>query len=222
MTKDEERELILRAQAGDESAREQLVLDHWVNVKRMALHYAPRGRKFGLELDDLIGFGSIGLVRAINTFDVNRGVMFSTHAFKWIRGRIARSLRDNTWPIRLPHYLYDKGCEDKHPEMVALAKKIRAMSRRTLMNNHALDEGASPLKQLLKAEAIDMVRQVVSELPSRESQTISHTFALDDKPKYTPTQIAEIDGVSRQAIHWRINRAKERLAYRLRELGETG
>lgn len=85
------RELVLRAQSGDESAAELLVIENTALVKSLALKFRDRGT----ELEDLIQIGMIGMLKAINSFDVERGTAFSTYAVPLIVGEIRRHLRDD-------------------------------------------------------------------------------------------------------------------------------
>ena len=85
------RELVLRAQSGDEEAAELLVIENTALVKSLALKFRDRGT----ELEDLIQIGMIGMLKAINSFDVERGTAFSTYAGPLIVGEIRRHLRDD-------------------------------------------------------------------------------------------------------------------------------
>ncbi|MDO4552853.1 MAG: SigB/SigF/SigG family RNA polymerase sigma factor [Bacillota bacterium] len=84
-------DLVRRAGEGDEAAREALVSGNMGLVKSIALKFLGPG----LELEDLIQIGSIGLLKAVDRFDVSYGVMFSTYAVPMILGEIRRFLRDD-------------------------------------------------------------------------------------------------------------------------------
>ena len=85
------RELITRAQSGDESAAETLIIENTALVKSLALKFKDRGT----ELEDLIQIGMIGMLKAINSFQLERGTAFSTYAVPLIVGEIRRHLRDD-------------------------------------------------------------------------------------------------------------------------------
>jgi RNA polymerase sporulation-specific sigma factor len=85
------RELILRAQSGDESATETLIIENTALVKSLALKFRDRGTEF----EDLMQIGTIGMLKAINSFRVERGTAFSTYAVPLIVGEIRRHLRDD-------------------------------------------------------------------------------------------------------------------------------
>ena len=84
-------ELILRAQEGDEAAMEQVVMLNMGLVRSLATRFRDRGT----EMEDLIQIGTIGMIKAIRSFDLSRGTTFSTYAVPLIVGEIRRHLRDD-------------------------------------------------------------------------------------------------------------------------------
>jgi RNA polymerase sigma-B factor len=84
--------------SGSESAREEIVEQYMPLVRKIAARYAGRGEP----LEDLVQVGSIGLVLAIERFDVERGVKFTTYAVPTIVGEIQRHFRDRAWAIHVP------------------------------------------------------------------------------------------------------------------------
>lgn len=85
------RDLIRRAKEGDEAACETLVIENTALVKSIALKFRDRGT----ELEDLMQIGTIGMLKAIRSFDMERGTAFSTYAVPLIVGEIRRHLRDD-------------------------------------------------------------------------------------------------------------------------------
>ena len=85
------RELIIRAQDGDETASETLIIENTALVKSIALKFRDRGT----ELEDLMQIGMMGMLKAINSFQIERGTAFSTYAVPLIVGEIRRHLRDD-------------------------------------------------------------------------------------------------------------------------------
>ena len=88
---------------GDLAAREQLIEQYLSLVRSLARRYAYRGE----QLDDLVQIGSIGLIKAIDRFDINRGVELTTYATPNIIGEIKRHFRDRGWAVRVPRGLQE-------------------------------------------------------------------------------------------------------------------
>ena len=100
----EERTLLERVHVhGDPAARAELVERLLPFVRRIARSYSGRGEPF----DDLVQVGAIGLVNAIDRFDLKRGLRLSTFAAPNISGEIKRHFRDRAWAIRTPRDLQE-------------------------------------------------------------------------------------------------------------------
>jgi RNA polymerase sigma-B factor len=98
-----DRELFLRYRDGDASAREQLVERFLPLARQLARRY-QRG---GEPLDDLMQVASMGLIKAIDRFDADREIAFSSYAVPTILGEIKRHFRDRTWAVRVPRDLQE-------------------------------------------------------------------------------------------------------------------
>ena len=85
----------------DPWAREQLVRSNLRLVVNIAKRYAGRGTGLG----DLIEEGNLGLIKAVDYFDPNRGTRFSTYAAWWIKQSIKRALLENVQPVHVPTYM---------------------------------------------------------------------------------------------------------------------
>jgi RNA polymerase sigma-B factor len=88
---------------GDLAAREQLIEQYMSLVRSLARRYSYRGE----QLEDLVQIGAIGLIKAIDRFDVNRGVELTTYATPNIIGEIKRHFRDRGWAVRVPRGLQE-------------------------------------------------------------------------------------------------------------------
>jgi len=100
----EDRELLRRYhETGDTLAREKLIARHLPLVRSLARRYAGRGEP----LEDIEQVGAIGLIKAIDRFDLDREVSLATYATPNVVGEIKRHFRDKGWAIRVPRSLQE-------------------------------------------------------------------------------------------------------------------
>jgi RNA polymerase sigma-B factor len=95
--------LFAASRDGDMAARDALVEEYLPLVRSLAARYAGRGEPF----DDLLQVGSIGLLLAIDRFDPDRGVRFTTYAVPTVVGEIQRHFRDRVWALHVPRGVKD-------------------------------------------------------------------------------------------------------------------
>ena len=119
LSEKEKMELLRRVKEGDKEAREKLIKGNL----RLVLSVIQRFTNRGENLDDLFQVGCIGLIKAIDHFDINQGVRFSTYGVPMIIGEIRRYLRDNN-SIRVSRSLRDTAY-----------KAMQAKERLTASNN---------------------------------------------------------------------------------------
>jgi len=99
-----DRDLLRRYhERGDLEARERLIEQYLPLVRSLARRYSYRGE----QLEDLVQVGCIGLIKAIDRFDVDRGVELTTYATPNIIGEIKRHFRDRGWSVRVPRGLQE-------------------------------------------------------------------------------------------------------------------
>jgi RNA polymerase sporulation-specific sigma factor len=142
--------LIHKAQKGDQSAKET-ILENNVNLVRSVVH---RFTNRGYEWDDLFQLGSIGLMKAIERFDINYNVKFSTYAVPMIIGEIRRFIRDDN-PVKVSrpvkelaykiHRTQEKlqGIFGRDPTIAEIAKDLSLVSQDVVTALEAIQSPAS-------------------------------------------------------------------------------
>ncbi len=156
----EEIRLAKRAQQGDGEARHRLI----VSNLRLVVSIAKKYLYYGLPLLDLIEEGNLGLMKAVDRYDPNRGTKFSTYATWWIRQAVTRSLSNQGRTVRIPVYVtdnvarYKKTAEElyiksgRRPEPEEVAKELGIKVAEAIRLREFV-EGVSPLDKL---ESTDM------------------------------------------------------------------
>lgn len=104
LTPEEEIELAERIKQGDKKARAHMIKANLRLVVKIAQDYS----NYGLPLNDLISEGNIGLMKAVERFDPDKGGKLSTYAAWWIKQSIKRALANQSKTIRLPVHMVDK------------------------------------------------------------------------------------------------------------------
>ena len=104
ITPQQERELARRIKKGDNEAREQMIKANLRLVVKIARDYEG----FGVPLLDLISEGNIGLMKAVDRFDPDKGAKFSTYGSYWIKQAIRRALDNQAKTIRLPSHVVER------------------------------------------------------------------------------------------------------------------
>jgi len=132
LSSSEEIRLARAAQKGDGAARRRLI----VSNLRLVVSIAKKYLYYGLPLQDLIEEGNLGLMKAVDRYDPERGCKFSTYATWWIRQAVTRSLSNHGRTVRIPVYItdnvakYKKVAEEiyiktgKHPEVEEVAERM--------------------------------------------------------------------------------------------------
>jgi RNA polymerase primary sigma factor len=167
LTGNEEKELAKRIEAGDEEARNILARSNLRLVVSIAKKYV--GRSPDLTLLDLIQEGNLGLFKAVDKFDWNKGFKFSTYATWWIRQAITRALADQSRTIRIPVH------------MVETIAKYKQVSRRLAQ---ALGRDAQPEEIAVEMGVeVDKIYQI--EKINQDTLSLENPIGSDDDERST-------------------------------------
>jgi RNA polymerase sigma-B factor len=147
--RDEDRALLRRYhEGGDTSAREELIERHLPLVRSLARRYAGRGES----LEDIEQVGAIGLIKAIDRFELARDVSLATYATPNVVGEIKRHFRDKGWAVRVPRALQELNASmsgaierltvklSRSPTVAEIAKELETTPEQVL---EALEVGSA-------------------------------------------------------------------------------
>ena len=160
-----------------ESLRNDLVVAHLNLVRFLALKFANRGEP----LDDLVQVGTVGLLKAIDRFELDRGVEFTTYATPTIVGEIKRYFRDKGWAVKVPRRLQELNLSvnranekmavelGRSPTVAELAERLNATEEEILE--------AQELGQAYNLLSLD---SEVSGEGEKKSQTLADTVGITD------------------------------------------
>lgn len=227
------RKKLVRARNGDRQAREELVEENLALVRYLVKRFVGRG----VESEDLFQYGCMGLMKAIDRFDPEYPVQFSTYAVPVILGEIRRVLRDDG-PIHISRTVHDHACRveqfrsewlAKHmeePDVAQVAQALNLSNEDVLLALNSRQrvrslsepiggEGELRLMDVLGDEpmrAVDsrlMLSQLLRDLPPEERTLIIRRYFKS----HTQTQIAKDMGISQVQV----SRMESRILKKMRK-----
>ena len=204
LTDEQERQLSERIKQGDQHAISRLVEANLRFVVKIAALY--RGQ--GLQLDDLVGEGNIGMMAAAAKFDASRGTRFVNYAAPYVRRQIERAIEEQNGVYKIPR----EAGRQTQPGSQALSVDAPLGSRSNMSLLSVLVNQDSPqADERVDCSAIEnAIEFALLSLTPRESQVVNRFFGIDREHE-TMAEIAEDMGLARERVRQIRNRAIRRL-----------
>lgn len=183
LTEAQEKEYLTRLRNGDKEAEEILIRKNMRLVAHMVKKYASSD----IETEDMISIGSIGLIKAIKSYNLEKGSRFATYAAKCIDNELLMTLRSNR----------KRKCEVSLNEPIGTDKEGNEIS--------LMDFIESPERDIheiveLKSEIVWLQGAINKELNERERQIIGLRYGLFGERERTQLEIAQMLGISRSYV----------------------
>jgi RNA polymerase primary sigma factor len=202
LTHKEEIDLSKRAKQGEKKARHRLIEKNL----RLVVSVAKKYRGYGLPFEDLIQEGNIGLMKAVEKFDPERGFRFSTYATWWIRQAVQRAVTDKGRTIRVPVHMIEKISKvfRAHNELSAELEREPAEEEVAERLEWTIDEVRDVKEAMLDVTSLD------KPLGSEEDGAELGSLIEDEQASNTP------DSVMREVELMQLREAIENLPGRSR------
>ena len=194
LEREKEAELIARMDEGDESVRGTLI-EH--NL-RLVAYIARRFENTGINIEDLISIGTIGLIKAINTFRADKNIKLATYASRCIENEILMFLRKNS--AQRTEISFDEPLSTDWDGKELLLSDVLGTDGDTVMRPIEADVDRK------------LLQDAVGKLSSREQDIITLRFGLGGKKEMTQKEVADHMGISQSYI----SRLEKRIILRLR------
>lgn len=195
LTKEEEKKVLLLLSKGDESARATLIERNL----RLVVYIARKFENTGINIEDLISIGTIGLIKGVNTFDTERKIKLATYASRCIENEILMYLRKN----------------NKTRTEISFDEPLNIdWDGNELLLSDVLGTEIDIITKNLDSEIDkDLLRNALSELRDREKQIMELRFGLVGEEGKTQKDVADMLGISQSYI----SRLEKKIIRRLKK-----
>ena len=194
LTKEEEQKALDGLSKGEEQAKRALI-EH--NL-RLVVYIARRFENTGINIEDLVSIGTIGLIKAINTFDCDKNIKLATYASRCIENEILMYLRKT----------------NSQKSEVSLSEPLNTDwdGNELLLSDILGTDGDMVLRPLEDDVDKQLLREALEKLTAREKEIIVMRFGLEGQKERTQKEVADIMGISQSYI----SRLEKRIIVRLR------
>lgn len=200
LTKEEEQEALIRLANGDEEARNLLIEKNL----RLVVHVCKKYSNVKVDQDDLLSIGTIGLIKGINSFNLEKGSKLSTYVSRCIDNEVLMYLR-SIKKLNAEVYLNEPIGKDKDDNVITLEEVLESDGKNV--------EDIVDTKMKIKK----MYNKIKSVLKNREKTIIELRFGLKGEKPKTQKEIAKMMGISRSYVSRIETKAIEKLAKEFKE-----
>lgn len=183
LNKEEETKLVERMSSGDKEAKIQLIEHNMRLVAHIVKKYSSTA-----EADDLISAGSIGLIKALNSYNLEKGASLSTYAARCIENEILMLLRANKKHITV----------DSLDETLGTDNDDNDISLMDTIPQNEEDDVFFKVNNTILMETIDKIMK--QKLTEREYFVVKYRYGLNSSPSYTQREVADMLNISRSYI----------------------
>ena len=182
LSKEEEEEYIKKMKEGDSEARNQLILHNL----RLVAHIVKKFETSGNDVDDLIGIGTVGLIKGIDTYSVEKKVKLTTYAAKCAENEILMYFRSNKKNAKNVS-IYDGVSYDKEGNEITVLEVLKT-------------KDPDYLEDIYLKDNILLLRKYLNILSKRERKIINMRYGLEHEEEKTQKEIASALGISRSYV----------------------
>ena len=182
LSKEEEEEYIKKMKEGDSEARTQLILHNL----RLVAHIVKKFETSGNDVDDLIGIGTVGLIKGIDTYSVEKKVKLTTYAAKCAENEILMYFRSNKKNAKNVS-IYDGVSYDKEGNEITVLDVLKT-------------KDPDYLEDIYLKDNILLLRKYLNILSKRERKIINMRYGLEHEEEKTQKEIASALGISRSYV----------------------
>ena len=182
MTNDEEQECLIRLESVDEGAKAELIERNG----RLVVYISKKFENTGVDLEDLISVGSIGLIKAVNTFNSTKKIKLATYASRCIENEILMHLR--------------KASKQKRETSLDSPLSLDSDGNELLLGDVIGIDADEVFKSMETSMEKDIIYKVLEKLDDRERQIVSMRFGLNGEKEQTQKQVADLLNISQSYI----------------------
>lgn len=182
LTKEEEEAVFEKMENGDKSAADTLIIHNL----RLVVYISKKFENTGIGIEDLVSIGTIGLIKAVNTFCPSKNIKLATYASRCIENEILMYLRKNG--------------QQKNEISIDEPLNVDWDGNELLLSDILGSDGDEINRNMELEDEKDILLKIISKLGTREKTIMTMRFGLGGTKEYTQKEVADILGISQSYI----------------------